>query len=542
MSTIKEGLLADMDRRVADHILERQNAELLKKLIAGAADDNEAMAIAELGTTYKRTGLHFDKRLERMTNSIHYLRRVPELSFSTDPQKPTHRLVIGDNYPALQNLLVQYRGEVDVIYIDPPYGKDSMGEFAKTNYENAISRDNLLSMLWPRLQLAKMLLSDTGVIFCSIDDRNQAYVKCLFDEVFGEGSFVASAPRKTGAGDAATRSASELRKPYDYVLVYRGGKDTVMQKKVVGEKEYKYEDSLGRYRLERFQASGSDATRSAHPNLYYPIYVLKNGSITTKPSVEYEKIILPNRVNGEDGRWMWKTDKFERDKDSSIFYDGENVYRKIYYDETEDQNKYQVEKAWIDGSEYRNANGTKELEEILMRKNAFKNPKPKSLVEWCIKLIPQKESILVLDFFAGSGTTGHAVLELNRQEEEARDLFDTGEKGQRQFILVQMDEKTDATPNGIARDVTAERLRRIMTGKASDGTADFDWIKRHTPYGGNLEVLEVATVANFEGTEGRTPADVIDETVYGLPPFAQLRDKMDWLCANFIQTQKSTDR
>lgn len=542
MSTIKEGLLADMDRRVADHILERQNAELLKKLIAGAADDNEAMAIAELGTTYKRTGLHFDKRLERMTNSIHYLRRVPELSFSTDPQKPTHRLVIGDNYPALQNLLVQYRGEVDVIYIDPPYGKDSMGEFAKTNYENAISRDNLLSMLWPRLQLAKMLLSDTGVIFCSIDDRNQAYVKCLFDEVFGEGSFVASAPRKTGAGDAATRSASELRKPYDYVLVYRGGKDTVMQKKVVGEKEYKYEDSLGRYRLERFQASGSDATRSARPNLYYPIYVLKNGSITTKPSVEYEKIILPNRVNGEDGRWMWKTDKFERDKDSSIFYDGENVYRKIYYDETEDQNKYQVEKAWIDGSEYRNANGTKELEEILMRKNAFKNPKPKSLVEWCIKLIPQKESILVLDFFAGSGTTGHAVLELNRQEEEARDLFDTGEKGQRQFILVQMDEKTDATPNGIARDVTAERLRRIMTGKASDGTADFDWIKRHTPYGGNLEVLEVATVANFEGTEGRTPADVIDETVYGLPPFAQLRDKMDWLCANFIQTQKSTDR
>lgn len=316
----------------------------------------------------------------------------------------------------------------------------------------------------------------------------------------------------------------------------------MMQKKVVGEKEYKYEDSLGRYRLERFQASGSDATRSARPNLYYPIYVLKNGSITTKPSVEYEKIILPNRVNGEDGRWMWKTDKFERDKDSSIFYDGENVYRKIYYDETEDQNKYQVEKAWIDGSEYRNANGTKELEEILMRKNAFKNPKPKSLVEWCIKLIPQKESILVLDFFAGSGTTGHAVLELNRQEEEARDLFDTGEKGQRQFILVQMDEKTDATPNGIARDVTAERLRRIMTGKASDGTADFDWIKRHTPYGGNLEVLEVATVANFEGTEGRTPADVIDETVYGLPPFAQLRDKMDWLCANFIQTQKSTDR
>lgn len=97
------------------------------------------------------------------------------------------KLIIGDNYQALQNLLIQYRGKIDVIYIDPPYGKDSMGEFAKTNYNNAITRDNLLSMLYPRLVLARQLLSDGGVIFCSIDDKNQAYVKCLFDEIFGGG-------------------------------------------------------------------------------------------------------------------------------------------------------------------------------------------------------------------------------------------------------------------------------------------------------------------------------------------------------------------
>lgn len=117
------------------------------------------------------------------------------MSFENDKNAITHKLIIGDNYPALLNLLITYREKIKMIYIDPPYGKDDLGEFAKTNYENAITRDNLLSMLKPRLQIAKMLLKDDGVIFCSIDDRNQAYVKCLFDDIFGERNFIFSAPR-----------------------------------------------------------------------------------------------------------------------------------------------------------------------------------------------------------------------------------------------------------------------------------------------------------------------------------------------------------
>ena len=147
---------------------------------------NITVGIAALGTTYKRTGLHFDKRLEKMTNDIHYFKKNEKLSFHTDDTKPVNKLIIGDNFQALQNLLIQYKGKINVIYIAPPYGKDNMGEFAKTNYNNSLTRDNLLSMLYPRLHLAKQLLSDDGVIFCSIDDKNQAYVKCLFDEVFGE--------------------------------------------------------------------------------------------------------------------------------------------------------------------------------------------------------------------------------------------------------------------------------------------------------------------------------------------------------------------
>ena len=219
MSTIKDELIGELQRRVADKILEPTNAELLTKLINNADSDNEAMMIAELGTTYKRTGLHFDKRLEKMTEDIHYFRKNESLSFHTDDNKPIHKLITGDNYEALQNLLIQYKGKVDVIYIDPPYGKDSMGEFAETNYENAITRDNLLSMLYPRLQLAKMLLSDSGVIFCSIDDKNQAYVKCLFDEVMCEHNYIETFIwNKTSTPPALS---SKSRKTHEFVLCYQ---------------------------------------------------------------------------------------------------------------------------------------------------------------------------------------------------------------------------------------------------------------------------------------------------------------------------------
>lgn len=155
--------------------------------------------------------------MEKYTKTIHYFKKNENLSFKTDNDKPTHKLIIGDNYEAMQNLLIQYKGMIDVIYIDPPYGKDSMGEFAKTNYENAITRDNLLSMLYPRLMLAKMLLSDNGVIFCSIDDKNQAYVKCLFDEVFGDNNFLTSLNWKKKKQPSYLSCVASIM---EYILVY----------------------------------------------------------------------------------------------------------------------------------------------------------------------------------------------------------------------------------------------------------------------------------------------------------------------------------
>ena len=190
-SEYKTSLLKQLQYRVTEKIIEQSNADLLSKLIINAETDDEADKIFQLGNMWKRTGLYYDVRLEELkSNEIKYLKKNEDLSF--DQGGIHHKLIIGDNYDALQNLLIQYKGLIDVIYIDPPYAMDGNGEFAQTNYNNEITRDNLLSMLEPRLRAAKWLLSDKGVIFCSIDDKNHAYIKCLMDTIFGESNFVSS--------------------------------------------------------------------------------------------------------------------------------------------------------------------------------------------------------------------------------------------------------------------------------------------------------------------------------------------------------------
>ena len=358
----------------------------------------------------------------------------------------------GDNLEVLKLLRQNYYNSIKMIYIDPPYntGNDfvyndtfKMDKEESDKAEGIISENNeklqknqkstnryhanWLNMMYPRLKLARDLLTDDGVIFISIDDNEQANLKRLCDEIFGEENFVALAPRKTGAGSAATRSEGELRKLNDFVLIYKKNIDVKFNRVIVGKKEYPYEDKNGKYLLGQFQASGSDATRNARPNMWYPIYELKSGILTTKESEEYNKKILPKQIDGEDGRWLWSKEKFEIDLDK-IYFDGEKINRKIYYDENEDQNIYQVEKAWFEI--FRNANGTKEVNELLESKGIFSNPKPVDLIKHLLKMASDKNSI-ILDFFSGSSTTAHAVMKLNHED-----------GGNRKFIMTQLKELT----------------------------------------------------------------------------------------------------
>lgn len=504
----KEDLISEIEKRVEDKIIEKSNADLLIKLINNSDSLSEAISIAQLGTTYKRTGFHFDKRLEKMDNTIKYFKKNNELSFINDESKLTHKLIIGDNYDALLNLLVEYRNKIDVIYIDPPYGKDSMGEFAETNYNNAITRDNLLSMLYPRLQLAKQLLTNNGFIICSIDDKNYAYVKCLFDEIFGEMHFINTFVWKKNSSGKTEKDKYTINTEYLLLYAKTATYELASVFKPLAEATkalYKYDDGDGRgkYRLYPLQKPSSPGPETTYD------YIDNNGKVWPCPPKG----------------WRMKQSKLKAlENDGRLYLENCALSQKAYWDERESDGK-RIDTLWDDLSE--NSTGTKELEKIV-GKNKFNNPKPIDLIKRCINI--GNNDAIVLDFFAGSGTTGQAVMDLNNEDD-----------GKRQFILCTNNEITDINPNGIAYDVTTKRLKRIMSGKCYDGNNEFDWIKNNEPFGDNLDVYEIAKVANFESVENKTPFDVIDETLYGLSKFNSIKDKIEWVCNNFEHTQKNIE-
>lgn len=225
-----------------------------------------------------------------------------------------------------------------------------------------------------------------------------------------------------------------------------------------------------------------------------------------------------------NGPWMIPEEAFRKlDEDRLIYWtsggDGQ-PYGKLYLKDSKGQIPNDF---W--GIEFgTNQRASVDLESIFgERKFAFS--KPVSLIKTLIRLCSDKNS-LVMDFFAGSGTTGQAVLELNKED-----------GGNRTFILCTNNEITDSNPNGIAYDVTSKRLKRVMTGECYDGTNDFEWIKKNNPLGDNLDVLEIADVSNSEKSEGKSAFDVIDEELYGEVKMTQ-KDKIKWVRENFSVTQK----
>ena len=449
LEELKQNLIAEIEKQVSDKILENENAVLLTKLIKNADSEIEARNIAMLGTTYKRTGFYFNKKLEKISDET-YLVKNEELSFKTSDNAITHKLIIGDNYPALQNLLISYKNKIKVIYIDPPYGKDNKGKFAKTNYNNAIARDNLLSSLYTRLKLARDLLKDDGVIFISIDDKNQAYIKCLFDEIFGEENFVSNAIWNSIS--SVLKQSKFIRKEHEFILIYAKNKLNLNFNKLENSMEFQNPDN---------DPNGAwFSSNAASPN--------------QKSQTNFFGIELPN---GEvcQRNWKFSYDEFINGK-VSLYFKGGNVPRLKIYEKDYDKNTAIQSSIFSDLGSITTA---KTEIKKLFNAELFDTPKPLNLVKRILEISTNNNDI-VLDFYAGSGTTGHAVLELNKKD-----------GGNRQFILCTNNETTEINPNGIAYDVTSKRLKRIMTGECYDGTKPTEWLKNNEPYGDNLEVLEI---------------------------------------------------
>lgn len=433
----------------------------------------------------------------------------PDKENSKDWDTAQNVFIEGDNLEVLKILQKHYHNKITLIYIDPPYntGKDFVypdnykegletylewtrqvnkeGKKVSTNSEaEGRYHSNWLNMMYPRLKLARNLMADDGLIFISIDDNEVDNLKKLCNEVFGESNFIALAPRKTGAGAAATRSEAAMRKLNDYVLIYSRSPKASLRRIHVGEKQYPFRDEWGEYRLGQFQASGSDATRKARPNMWFPIYEDVDGSLTTTKPTNPSKVHYPKEVNGEEGRWLWTKEKFETDKHRFIHYENSIISRKIYFDPHEDQAVYQVEKAWFEG--FTNAAGSKEVADLLNQKGMFDHPKPVSLIRHLLTLHPSKSGI-VLDFFSGSGTTAQAVIEQN-----------IADGGTRNWIQIQLPEPLPET--SIARrfgytkisEVAIARIAAFLNkaGETSNEAKSVNW------HDGGFRVLRLSK-SNF---------------------------------------------
>lgn len=389
-----------------------------------------------------------------------------------------HKLIIGENYDVLKNLVATYtkngQGLIDVIYIDPPYntektkedGNDykSEVESSKFVYRDKFSRTGWLNMMKERLELARKLLSDKGVIFISIDDNEQAYLKVLCDEIFGENNFIGSMP--TIMNLKGNQDEFGFAGTHEYTLVYVKDKSSARFGKFsLDDEEFIEweEDEIGYYKQGAgLKATGVNAPRNKRPNLYYPVYI-KNNEISLKEKAGFTPIYPITK--GQEMSWRWSKEKMQRQLNDVIVSceneDTITLYKKQRPELGDLPSK--KPKTLFYKPTYSTTTGTNTLNDILGEK-IFNNPKPVQLLKDLFFVSSDKNSI-VLDFFGGSGTTGQAVMELNEED-----------GGNRQCILVTNNE------NNIATDVTYERLYRVVNGKGTKGES-FSWkYSKDTPY------------------------------------------------------------
>lgn len=337
---------------------------------------------------------------------------------------PTHLIIEGDNYHALSVLNYTHAGKIDLIYIDPPYNtgnKDFIYNDRFVDREDSFRHSKWLSFMTHRLRLAKNLLAETGVIFISIDDNEQAHLRLLCDQIFKEENFIAQIVwhRKRGKDN----SAKFLSRVHEYILVYSKNAELLsfnridLSEQTLAQYTNPDNDKRGRYRkLALWRRGGQGGSRSF--------------SFKTK-----EGIMISSRS------WLVNEETMKKlDEENKLVVIGDNLYRKLFLSEHDGSIP---ETIWLDASN--TANATDMIKEIF-GKSVFDTPKPIELIKRIIHIGSNKES-LILDFMAGSGTTGHAVLELNKED-----------GGTRQFILCTNNE------NKIAEDVTYPRIKKVIAG------------------------------------------------------------------------------
>ncbi|MFM9523435.1 site-specific DNA-methyltransferase [Flavobacterium psychrophilum] len=384
----------------------------------------------------------------------------------SEPNDSGNKIIHGDNLEALKSLLPEYEGKIKCIYIDPPYntGNESwvyndnvnhpkikkwLGEVVGKDGEDLTRHDKWLCMMYPRLKLLHKLLAKDGAIFISIDDNEQAHLKLLCDEIFGGNNFVADVIWQHSIQPKGYLGKFSIH--HNHTLVYSKSTTFLLGNLTRTDEHNKAysnpdNDPRGIWR------TGDVRNALYCPNLIYDI---------TTPSGKI--------INAPKNGWRWSKETLQGKIDTKeiIFNKTEtNIIRKIYLENIEGR---APETIWFgqDVGTTRDANKT--LKNIFDQEIPFDTPKPPQLIERILEICSDKNSI-ILDSFAGSGTTAHSVLNLNKQD-----------GGDRKFILIEMEDYADS--------ITAERVKRVINGYGNSTIS-------------NDEGVETKKNKSIEGTRG----------------------------------------
>ena len=497
---------------IKSFIEQNSNGKNASQLISYLGDLTREVNGKKYGLVFEEHREAIDEKLEQNAPIL-----IEEKDLFIDNGGELNFLLEGDNLASLKLLEKTHRGKIDVIYIDPPYNTGNKDFVYDDDYVDSVDQfrhSKWLSFMEKRLKIARSLLSDKGVILLSIDDNEMNNLKMLCDSIFGENNNLGIFILKSTPN---ARDYGFVGKMHEYILFYAKIFDKVETNLMpVLDKTFKYSDEKGGFNIHPLYNSNEAFTNENRPNLFYPFYLNPNNQnddfyeISLEKQKDWIEIYPPKSVkNNVQFVWRWGKEKSIENLNKEIIgykvSDGEyRIVQKMRHDE-------KLIRSILDNSDYTSRKGTAELEQIFNEKK-FSFPKPLNLIKDIIFMASTGTST-ILDFFAGSGTTGHAVLKLNAED-----------GGHRKFILCTNNE------NNICREITYQRLKTVITGTRKDGSKYSDGLpgslkyfktdfipiseKMYYEYADDLllhvrELVELENAVNFD--KDKTVAIVLDD-------------------------------
>lgn len=418
-------------------------------------------------------GLVFENKtedvVEQSKTQVPVLKQIVKRHLDLDDKYPHNLMIEGDNYLSLSVLNYTHKGKIDAIYIDPPYNTGARNWKYNNDYvdgNDGYRHSKWLSFMDKRLRLAKPLLKENGIIVATIDDYEVATLKLLMNKIFGEENYLGTVVIKNNPQGRS--SVSGFQVSHEYALYYaRTSKAAIGRLPRTDEQigRYKDADDIGSFEWRNFRAQYSTES----PKMKYPIFVKKDCSDFRIPKLKWntekesydvleepknsEIVSLPIDPNGRERTWKWSIETVKAVKDTEMGVRLDKDKNPAVYYKGRMKDEWMLPYTIWDKSDYSASSMGTNLLASIREVEKFDYPKSLYAVIDSLRVLSSNKDALYLDFFAGSGTTGHAVLEMNKMD-----------GGNRKFILCTNNENNNDGAGGIAESVCYPRIKAVISG------------------------------------------------------------------------------